>query len=381
MTRRRSGILAASALFVLASCGGGGGGAGSTPTPTAPAWTVAASSTVVMDAPAVTLLANGTVLALSSGPILPASAATFDPASNAWTPTQAPSTARFGATATRLVDGRVLVAGGAVESATAPPTTTYLSSAEIYDPATRAWTLVASMPSARVYHAAVLLPGGTAGKVLIVGGDNAGTLSTDSVLYDVGSNQWTSATTVATPGDLPTATVLGNGKVLTLSGAMQGVSSQGECELYDPGSNSWAFAQNTMRAHVLGATATALSDGRVLVVGGQVDIQGDAMSPPEIYDPVANLWSAAGTMAQGRKTHTATLIAGGKVLVAGGQDNLLADYASTEIYDPATNQWTSSASMTTARDHHGAVLLPSGAVFVTGGQIQGSALQSSERYQ
>ena len=40
-----------------------------------------------------------------------------------------------------------------------------------------------------------------------------------------------------------------------------------------------------------------------------------------LYDPAANTWSAAGSLATARQYHTATLLSNGKVLVAGGQGN------------------------------------------------------------
>ncbi len=231
------------------------------------------------------------------------------------------------------------------------------------------------MPTPRQLHVALLLPGG---HVLVVGGDDGQLPLADALLYDPVANSWTATTTIATPQDLPTATILGNGKVLVTSGLSQG--SPGYSEFYDPSSNSWTNEPNMHSAHVLGATATLLDDGRVLVAGGQVDIQGTAMAAPEIYDQTTNVWSLAGTMANGRKEHTATLLPSGKVLVAGGFNNNFAEFSSTELYDPATITWSAGTSMSTARNHHGAVLLPQGAVFVTGGQAQGVALQSSELY-
>jgi hypothetical protein len=87
--------------------------------------------------------------------------------SPAWLATGSMNSVRGNHTATRLQDGRVLVAGGYYASATVDRSY-YHSSAEIYDPVTRIWTLTGSMAAARASHTATLLPNG---KVLVVGGD------------------------------------------------------------------------------------------------------------------------------------------------------------------------------------------------------------------
>jgi Galactose oxidase, central domain/Bacterial Ig-like domain (group 2)/Kelch motif len=343
-------------------------------------WVAAASSPILLSAQTATLLHDGTVL-VDGGDPYQAGAAVYDPAADSWSATSAPETARYGATATLLTDGRVLVAGGSVLDTSAPAgssQTIFLSSAELYDPTTKMWSAAADMPTPRQLHAAVLLQSGL---VLIVGGDDGHQGLPDALVYDPAANTWTSSPIMITPFDLPTATVLASGKVLVTANLSSGASSPAYSEIYDSGTGAWSYGPAMNNLHLLGATATLLSDGRVLVAGGQTAIQpGMPMSVPEVYDPVANTWALAGSMAQGRVAHTATLLANGKVLVAGGYNSSNAGFSSTELYDPATNTWSSSASMATARDHHGAVLLPQGSVFVTGGQDQGAALQTSELF-
>jgi hypothetical protein len=98
------------------------------------------------------LLPNGKVLVagLSSGSD-PASAELYDPATGLFSPTGSLSTARYIPTATLLLDGKVLVAGGLNF------VSGYLASAELYDPATGLFSSTGSMSTARVSHTATLL--------------------------------------------------------------------------------------------------------------------------------------------------------------------------------------------------------------------------------
>jgi hypothetical protein len=73
---------------------------------------------------------------------------------------------RYGHTATLLPGGKVLVTGGFGS--------VLLSSAELYDPATRTWSPTGSMSVGRQQHGATLLPDG---KVLVVAGFGASYLS------------------------------------------------------------------------------------------------------------------------------------------------------------------------------------------------------------
>ena len=111
-------------------------------------------------------------------------------------------------------------------------------------------------------------------------------------------------------------------------------------------------------------TQTVLTDGRVLVAGG--DGSG-LLKSAEIYNPATGQWTITGNMSQGRSMHTATLLKSGKVLVVGGETSN--SYSATaEIFDPATGIWTPTASMVQPRLWHTATLLNDGKVLIVGGQ-------------
>jgi len=117
-----------------------------------------------------------------------------------------------------------------------------------------------------------------------------------------------------------------------------------------------------------------LPNGKVLVAGGFNG--GAVLTSAELYDPVTRSWSATGTLNSARDAHTATLLSDGTVLVAGGQDSGLSPSISSELYDPASGTWSVTASLNIARQQHTATLLPNGTVLAAGG-FDGSALASA----
>ncbi len=73
-------------------------------------------------------------------------------------------------------------------------------------------------------------------------------------------------------------------------------------------------------------------------------------------------------MSNARQYHTATLLPNGKVLVVGGMgpSSNPMPMTSAEIYDAVANTWTAAASTITARLYHTATLLPNGTVLLAG---------------
>jgi hypothetical protein len=133
--------------------------------------------------------------------------------SPSWIPTGSLTTARGDHTATLLPNGKVLVAGGFGGGIG------YLSSAELYDPASGTWTATGSMGTGREDHTATLLPNG---KVLVAGGNNSSGSLSSAELYDQGLGfdfSWQPLLTTVSPSILP------SGSPLTASGSrFKGIS-------------------------------------------------------------------------------------------------------------------------------------------------------------
>ena len=111
-------------------------------------------------------------------------------------------------------------------------------------------------------------------------------------------------------------------------------------EIFDETTGAFSPA-GKMATPRMGFTATALNNGKILVVGG-LDNRGNVLDTAELYDPAAHKFTAvANTMSDRRMFHTATLLLSGKVLVAGGATNMSGDTTnSADIYDPASNSFT-----------------------------------------
>ena len=120
-------------------------------------------------------------------------------------------------------------------------------------------------------------------------------------------------------------TVVLNGKIYIIGGN-GGSSILNDCkvlksvEVYDPQSNTVdTVAPLTMARNALAAVAV---NGRIYAIGGQgptIDID-TALASVEIYDPVANIWSAGQPMPNGRYGCAAASL-NGNIYVAGGVES------------------------------------------------------------
>ncbi len=176
-----------------------------------------------------------------------------------------------------------------------------------------------------------------------------------------------------------TATLLSDGRVLIAGGETEGsdglLDPLATAELYDPQSGTFS-PTGSMTAARFGHAATLLSDGRVLISGGTYGGM-TSLASAELYDPKAGTFSPTGSMATARVYHTATLLFDGRVLTIGGEEeqrpSLLVGgptprpAVSAEVYDPRTGAFGRTGSMGTDRDNCTSTLLRDGRVLITGG--------------
>jgi hypothetical protein len=305
------------------------------------------------------------------------SAELFDPVAVSFTATGSMNEPRLTATASRLMDGKVLVAGGSdgIEGDTQAGVR-----AELYDASTGTFSPTGSMQvGQRIEHTATLLAGGS---VLIVGGlpfilsGVSGYLQAE--LYDAGTGGFVIAGNTTVVRTQHTATLLADGRVLIVGG-IDGNGTYTSAELYDPVTSTFT-STGSMSAARQSHAAAKLQDGTVLVVGGW-NLELGALASAELYDAATGGFTPTGSMSSGRVSPTATLLCDGRVLVTGGNDSNRKSLASAELYDPTTGTFSFAGSMLSARSGHTATRLCDGRVLIAGGATDNTLLATAELFE
>ncbi len=215
---------------------------------------------------------------------------------------------RFGITATRLNDGRVLVTGGLFANQKPSLRT------DLIDPA--AGTIVSGpkLRVARHSHTATLLRDG---RVLIVGG--VGLKSSE--IYDPVKNEFTKGPDLAVERDDHAATLLLDGRVLVSGGQDAKTLALASAEIFDPKTMKFT-PTGRMREARADHQQLTLPNGRVLVVGGEFDDGEDhdrILSSIERFDPTRGTFEIVGSLTVGRDDFALVPLHDGRIAAIGGQ--------------------------------------------------------------
>ena len=242
---------------------------------------------------------------------------------------------------------------------------TFVFTTEIYDPSTGAFTAAGDLASigGGVYaspgNVTTLLPDG---RVFVAALNNA-------EIYDPQSGTFTPTGPYTDLSDAYgiTVTLLTNGKILVTGCAdAYGQCSVGVTQLFDPQSGTFGVTGPMVRKYFpdYGYTAALLTDGRALFLGSD-----DWPNPPdaEVYDPAAGTFAFTGSAIENHEIAPATRLTDGTVLIAGGQVAGGDGSGDAELYVPATGTFEFVGEMTTGRHSHTATPLPDDTVLITGG--------------
>jgi hypothetical protein len=336
-----------------------------------------------------------------------------------WSTTGTMTTSHWGDAAWLRPDGRVMVVGGC--ALTGCPSSfvqtscgQVLANTDVWDPSSGTWTSSAAMSTARTTFAGVPLP---SGDMIAAGGctetnctqmNDAGfcvaqicatsTSLTERYSYSAGS--WMDAGSLASPRFAPMGAPIGGDALV--AGGCDVTACTADVERWSSATSTWS-AQAPLPGPRGYGSATVLADGRILVVGGCADpLCNTVLSDATVYDPVANAWTAAGTMSSPRAGHSATLLNDGTVLVAGGcMDSACMNVLpSVDIWSASNAEadagaegdssddtsgpgggFTPAPPMVAGRHHHTANLLSNGEVLMAGGaNASGASIPTSEVY-
>jgi PKD repeat protein len=314
------------------------------------------------------LLRNGKVLVVSgSGNVATEThfqAGLWDPQSGSIT-TQSLAWDMFCNAMVTLPDGRVLINGGNLQY---DPFHGQLRNA-VYDPSTDQFTDVQNMAHGRWYPTATVLGDG---RVMTFSGLNeTGSTNTAVEFYTAGSGWSAESAAGWTPPLYPRMHLLKDGRVL-YSGSGTG------SRIFNPTTKIWSAVVATTNYSGTRTYGTSVllplspADGyqsRVMIFGGG----NPATTTTEILDLSAPSpqWQNGPPMSQPRIEMNATILPNGKVLATGGSKNdedLTTASLNADLYDPATNTFTSAGVNAFPRLYHsGSLLLPDATVALLGG--------------
>ena len=265
-----------------------------------------------------------------------------------------------------LPDGRPMIMGGTINYQPFQGS----NRASIYDPATGNFVDVQTMAHGRWYPTATVLGDG---RVMIYSGLTESAATNNAVeIYKVGVG-WSGQTfSPFTPPLYPRMHLLPNGKVF-FSG------STAQSWTFDPSNQSWTAGPTTNYGNTRTYGSSVLlpltpANGykpRVLILGGG----SPATATTEVIDLSLNnpTWVNGPSMVQPRIEMNATILPNGKVLTSGGsqidEDGTTASLKA-ELYDPTvgtTGAFSSAGSNTFPRLYHSnTILLPDATVLMTG---------------
>ena len=324
-----------------------------------------------------TLLQNGKVLIAggrpSSSETLTNFTELYDPNSRTWSTTGTLNTPRLKLELptefmVTLQNGKALIAGGMDANFNS------IGSAELFDPTTGTWSYTGNLNTSRRDASLILLDDGRA---LSVGGAS-GSLSdrnylSSAELYNPATGTWSfTANNLPLPRDGANMIKLPGGKVLVMGGIDLSNNCESSSEIFDPSTNSFSSG-GTMPWGADGYSTAILPDGRVFTAGGNCN--GQDFTNTAIYDPSTNEWTSKAPLPVTRPM-TMTTLSNGKVLVRTGESENSASQPYDEIYDPATNSWSVSSAVLPFADRLTWTQLANGDLLAMGGVNCGSSYPS-----
>lgn len=231
----------------------------------------------------------------------------YEPSSGRWTRTGALAQGRSNADAVALPDGRVLIAGGHQSGRS-------LRTTEIYDPDSGVWTPGPAMRHARQ---ASFLAALRDGRVLAAGGGQVvDTFLAEAELLDAGAARWSPTDPLPSPRGYHLFFTLADGRVLVAGGVVDPTNRvPDDSAIFDPASGTWSRVAPALPA-TLGYAAWL--GGKPAIVGGHQG--GAALRLLQVYEEKTGSWRPLAPLAHPRLYSSLTTLSDGRLLIAGGEN-------------------------------------------------------------
>ena len=155
-----------------------------------------------------------------------------------------------------------------------------------YDPSRNRWSRLPSSPTARAAHAVAVI----GHRLYAAGGANeTGSLRSLDV-YDFESRRWSRGPSFPPPARNHTAGVASGGRFYVLAG--RDARNFAAAARYDPRRRKWERLA-PLRTARGGIASARLSDGRIVVLGGErLEPGGTTIAEVELFDPRTRRWSS-----------------------------------------------------------------------------------------
>lgn len=202
-------------------------------------------------------------------------------------------------------------------------------------------------------------------------------------LAPVTTPEWQTIAELHQPRAYASAVALSNGKILVVGGFDRDVPDvmNGRSELIDPVTGSVTLLPQPLLGRIHQTMTSAWDD--LVVVAGGVEWFETYWSPidrVDVFRPSQRGWVLGAPLKHSRSDHAAAALQDGRVLVTGGNFNTTL-LNSSEIYNPRTDRWTDAAPMPRSRTQLSAVTLFDGRVLVAGGiDFDGAATNTTFIY-
>jgi uncharacterized membrane protein len=164
----------------------------------------------------------------------------------------------------------------------------------IFNPTSNTWTTnvaTTNYGGTRTYGTSVLLPltpaNGYKPVVMIMGGANPATATTELIDLSVSNPKWVYGPSMSQARIEMSAAILPSGKILALGGSVNDEDSNTaglKADLYDPVSNTFSAAGTNAYPHLYHSVALLLPDATVMITGGNPQ-RGSVETHMEVYSP------------------------------------------------------------------------------------------------